>query len=251
MAAAGWLEFQSAHSMSLPSWLQCIAGFLPFGSRVTEPIFRYHGCYAYDSFLAEKDCSVTDIQPVPAATVVVVRDSQASEGIEVLLLRRNSKLVFHGGHWVFPGGRIDQADFDAAEQGYEYSAAQLAAVRETEEEAGIQIAVEQLIHTAHWTTPPKLPRRFCTWFFVCPLREAVEVNVDNDEILDYQWLSPGEALAEAAAENLVLPGPTRATLEDIVQHETLDDLVGAVTTGDIRVFPKDSVYYRPDEMGCP
>ncbi len=192
---------------------------------------------------------MNDVQPVPAATVVLVRNNTEASGIEVLLLRRNSKLVFHGGHWVFPGGRIDAADFEAAADGLEYPAAQLAAIRETREESGIEIQVEQLIHTAHWTTPPKLPRRFCTWFFVCPLRESVEVSVDNAEILDFRWLSPNQALAEAQDEKLVLPGPTRATLQNLSPHHDLDALVQAVTSSDIHVFPQDSRYYRPREMG--
>lgn len=188
-------------------------------------------------------------QPVPAATVVLVRDNENSAGVEVLLLRRNSKLVFHGGHWVFPGGRIDASDFAAAEAGLEYPAAQLAAIRETREESGIEISIEQLIHTAHWTTPPKLPRRFCTWFFVCPLREPAAVTVDNDEILDYRWLSPAAALADADAEKIVLPGPTKATLRGLEPYTSLDVLVDAVSKSDIHVFPEGSSYYRPEEMG--
>src|SRR5260221_4220681 len=45
---------------------------------------------------------------VPAATVVLVRDG--ADGLETLLLRRNSKIAF-GGMWVFPGGRIDESDW--------------------------------------------------------------------------------------------------------------------------------------------
>lgn len=192
---------------------------------------------------------MSDIEPVPAATVVLVRDSVSSADIEVLLLRRNSSLVFHGGHWVFPGGRIDADDFDQGESALEYPAALKAAVRETKEEAGIDIQEHELIHTAHWTTPPRLPRRFCTWFFVCPVSEPVTVVVDNDEILDHRWLSPRDALAEAAAESLILPRPTQTTLQDIVEHRSLGDLLQAVTQGNIRVFPEDSEYYRPQEMG--
>ena len=45
-----------------------------------------------------------DVVPdaVPAATTVLVRDG--ADGIEVLMCRRNSKLAFAGGAWVFPGG---------------------------------------------------------------------------------------------------------------------------------------------------
>ena len=46
-------------------------------------------------------------EPIDAATVVVARDS--TEGLEVLMLRRNSKIYF-GGMWVFPGGKVDPAD---------------------------------------------------------------------------------------------------------------------------------------------
>ena len=39
--------------------------------------------------------------PVLAATVILLRD--AADGLETLMLRRNSKISF-GGMWVFPGG---------------------------------------------------------------------------------------------------------------------------------------------------
>ena len=51
------------------------------------------------------------LQPVavrPAATVLLVRDSLA--GLEVLMQRRNTTMVFASGNYVFPGGRVDDAD---------------------------------------------------------------------------------------------------------------------------------------------
>lgn len=194
---------------------------------------------------------MSDIEPVPAATVVLVRQSQDAPELEVLLLQRNSRLVFHGGHWVFPGGRIDENDYQDSAPGLEYPAALQAAVRETKEEAGLDIDADQLIHTAHWTTPPNLPRRFCTWFFICPIFEKVSVSVDNDEILDHRWISPKAAIADAKAKRWVVPRPTLTTLSDIVDYQNLAELVAAVTVSNIRVFPKASQYYRPAEMGCP
>ena len=72
---------------------------------------------------------MTNIQPVPAATVVLARESEVHPDIEILLLKRNSRLVFHGGHWVFPGGRIDAEDFKRSRGDLEYPAALKAAVR--------------------------------------------------------------------------------------------------------------------------
>ena len=193
---------------------------------------------------------MSDMEPVPAATVVLLRETNDKADLEVLLLRRNSSLVFHGGHWVFPGGRIDAEDFDQASGALEYPAALRAAVRETREEAGVDIDEKQLVHTAHWTTPPRLPRRFCTWFFICPLSEPVSVVVDNDEILEHRWITARAALAEAEAETLMLPRPTMTTLRDIEKHRNFPQLMEAVKRGGIRVFPQDSIYYRPQEMGC-
>ena len=56
--------------------------------------------------------SSPDSAPVPirhAATVVLLRETRA--GLEVLLTRRAAQLAFMGDLWVFPGGRLDEADF--------------------------------------------------------------------------------------------------------------------------------------------
>ena len=46
-------------------------------------------------------------EPIPAATVVLVR--QAGDHVETLMLHRTSNVAF-GGMWVFPGGKIDPED---------------------------------------------------------------------------------------------------------------------------------------------
>jgi 8-oxo-dGTP pyrophosphatase MutT (NUDIX family) len=56
-----------------------------------------------------------NIKPVPAATVILVRDGDA--GPEVLLLRREARAVFGAGAHVFPGGRVDTADHDTVRAG--------------------------------------------------------------------------------------------------------------------------------------
>ena len=51
---------------------------------------------------------MSEVTPVPAATVMVVRD--AADGIEVLMMERNLKSAFMPGAYVFPGGALDAAD---------------------------------------------------------------------------------------------------------------------------------------------
>lgn len=186
--------------------------------------------------------------PSPASTVVIVRETV--NGVQTLLLRRNAALSFEGGAWVFPGGKVDAGDYPAgceslAEAESHYRAAINACVRETREEAGLQIAPEHLIHIAHWTTPVGLPRRYATWFFLCPLHEDVDIVVDDDEILDYQWLSPVAALQENSAGRMRLPIPTAHTLKTMLPYSRLSALCEAMRAADIHVFPENSDYYKP------
>ena len=151
---------------------------------------------------------------------------------------------------MFPGGRVDQADFEGVE-GLEYRAALKAAVRETKEEAVLDIGESQLIHTAHWTTPPHLPRRFCTWFFMCPVPRTATVVVDNDEILEHRWITPQAALAASKAEEIVLPKPTKETLKGITQISSVKAILDWAASTHVHIFPDDSHFYRPQEMGYP
>jgi 8-oxo-dGTP pyrophosphatase MutT (NUDIX family) len=97
--------------------------------------------------------------PRPAATVVLLRDGR--HGLEAYLQRRPRGMGFAGGLWVFPGGRVDDADRDPAVEAswagpspaawaarlglpVDHARGQLvAACRETLEEAGLLLAEPQ------------------------------------------------------------------------------------------------------------
>jgi len=154
------------------------------------------------------------IEPVyPAATVVLVRDSK--EGLEVLLVQRNKAVTHMGGMWVFPGGKVDTADYPPG--GDHYQAALNAAIRETREEAGLSLSPRQLLYLSHWTTPEGAKRRFSTWFFLTVLEDGQEVAVDGGEIANHRWMRPEVAFAEMAdeAQPFRLMPPTYISLVDI------------------------------------
>jgi 8-oxo-dGTP pyrophosphatase MutT (NUDIX family) len=148
----------------------------------------------------------------PAATVIVVRDRPGAIGrtLEVLLVRRNTNLAFHGGSWVFPGGRIDDHEMEAAD-GDEAVAARRAAVREVHEETGLTVVEKSLVAFSHWTTPQGRNRRFSTSFFVVAGRDDA-VAIDDGEIKDYDWLTPTDAVERSEAEEIQLAGPTYVSL---------------------------------------
>ncbi|MCJ7773685.1 MAG: NUDIX hydrolase [Desulfobacterales bacterium] len=146
--------------------------------------------------------------PYPSGTAVLLKD--AGNHFEVLLLRRNTKLSFHGGAWVFPGGWFDPKDFTDNENDI-VGAARNAAVRETREEAGIEILPDNLVLMSRWTTPEGLPKRFIAWFFVATVQDAL-VKVDGNEILDYRWMRPDSAMDAQRSGEIELPPPTFVTL---------------------------------------
>lgn len=89
----------------------------------------------------------------PAATVVLLRET--TTGISTYLMRRTPTMAFAAGMHVFPGGRIDAADFDSAvEVRGEIPAPRMTAddrlgralvigaVREVFEETGVLLAVD-------------------------------------------------------------------------------------------------------------
>jgi 8-oxo-dGTP pyrophosphatase MutT (NUDIX family) len=94
--------------------------------------------------------------PRDAATVMLLRPAGAGAGVEVLMLRRVAAMKFAPGAYVFPGGSVDPADYEAAvgwhgpdpaEFGARLGASAemaralvCAAVRETFEEAGVLLA---------------------------------------------------------------------------------------------------------------
>ena len=159
-----------------------------------------------------------DPDATPAATVVVVRD--AEDGPEVLLLRRAKDLSFAGGMWVFPGGRIDAADFapddDPAAPAAREAAARRAAVREAAEEAGLVIDDAALRRWTHWTPPPRADNRFATAFFVAVVDDSAgTVTIDDGEIRDHRWMRPADAIAARDAGEIGLAPPTYVTLVQV------------------------------------
>lgn len=171
--------------------------------------------------------------PSPSATVILLRDTH--NGIETLLLRRNSKLAFHGGAWVFPGGHIDDEDLVAGAKDKMLAAARNAAVREAQEEANLVIAPERMVFFSHWTTPIVRPIRFSTWFFVAAAGEG-EVQVDGGEIHDHSWMQPEKALAAQKAGDIELPPPTFVSITKLSPFQTVDEALTSLQRREPEIF---------------
>ena len=173
---------------------------------------------------------------IPAATVVIMRDSES--GIELLMLRKNSKVAF-GGMWVFPGGKIDETDKVIGSDGSldELATATNAAARETFEEAAISVSQENLFWFSHWVPPAITPKRFSTYFFATKLLDGDEVTIDDSEIIEHNWFRPHEAIDLRDAGEIELAPPTWVTLNRLISFTNVENALNDLDA-------KDPIFYE-------
>jgi len=95
------------------------------------------------------DASPAAVVPVPAATIVIVRD--AAPGLQVFMVKRHHQIDFAAGALVFPGGKATDGDFDDALAGLACGSDggdglrgfRACAIREAFEESGILFACDE------------------------------------------------------------------------------------------------------------
>ncbi len=162
--------------------------------------------------------------PRASASLILLRD--ADDGPEVLLVRRNPEQRFMGGAWVFPGGATAPEDDDE----------RMTAVRELEEEAGVELSdSHELVRFSRWITPAQVTVRFDTHFFVAESPADVEPTVDGAECVDWRWLGPQRALDLHRDEELDLVFPTIKHLEQLARFRTVSEILETARAS--RVLP--------------
>jgi len=219
--------------------------------------------YKLTNWVSSRSNEPSGAEAAPAATVVLLRDGD--NGLEVLLGRRSSKLAFHGGAWVFPGGRIDPEDY-ADDPNDLDAAARRAAAREAKEEAGVDVDPDSLVHFSNWTTPEISPKRFATWFYAGPVAGG-DAIADGAETEKLQWFSPSEALAARAAGEIEPAPPQYVTLLDMLTFDNVADALAAIASaesvdyvprfhfvddgGAICVYTEDIAYHDLGKLDAP
>jgi len=178
---------------------------------------------------------MTESKPIaiarPAATLILTRPSpQNPAKFEILMLRRSADTGFAASTWVFPGGRIDPEDFPGSEEELlphttpVHPAVVNAAVRETQEECGLDVRGLEMRYFAHWTTPIQSPKRYATWFLIAEFLGAQRVQVDDWEIVEHIWLLPAEAVSRHEQGMFKVTPPIYMTLLELSEVANAADL---------------------------
>jgi 8-oxo-dGTP pyrophosphatase MutT (NUDIX family) len=188
---------------------------------------------------------------VLAATILLVRDGD--DGLEILLLKRNSNAKNMADVWMFPGGKID--DEDAGSDELERAAR--GGLRELREEADISLDLDSLTTFSHWLTPAGQKRRFATWFFIAVLPAEAAVKVDGEEMVEAAWMSPRHAVEAHRAGRLRLPPPTVVSLLDVSHSDSALEAIQRANKRQAPYFypkiladnPEDIVMLYPGDAG--
>jgi 8-oxo-dGTP pyrophosphatase MutT (NUDIX family) len=166
--------------------------------------------------------------PIPAATLVLMRLAPEGGPPELLMMERPGHMAFAAGALVFPGGRIEDQDREAAVRlgdGSEEAAARIAAIRETAEETGIDAGdPAALVSFARWCPNFRETRRFDATFFLAEAPpDAPEPTPQPGEVVRAFWSSAAATLAELDAGRAHAIFPTRRNLERLARFASFAD----------------------------
>ncbi|HEY0412698.1 MAG TPA: NUDIX domain-containing protein [Allosphingosinicella sp.] len=195
---------------------------------------------------------------IPAATVILMRPAANGGAPEILMMERARTMAFAAGALVFPGGRIDPQDHEAAAvlaPSLTDAAARIAAVRETIEETGIAPALapdpdaaalrrglaggdafadlldrhgltldlNALTPFARWCPNFREARRFDTFFYLADAPpDAGDATADQAEAVRTFWSTAAATLAEIEAGRAHAIFPTRRNLERLAHFGSIE-----------------------------
>ncbi len=92
-------------------------------------------------------------------------------------------------------------------------------------EQGLRLDARELIYYSHWLTPPGMPKRFDTRFFVTRAPADQVAEADLGEALELMWLTPRQAL-DPERQLKLLP-VTRRTLQELGQSSSVAQALAA------------------------
>lgn len=190
--------------------------------------------------------------PVPAATVVLVRDNE--DALETYVMRRAMTMSFAPGMYVFPGGRVSEQDFlpaQASESDAQRMSADLklagalinCAVRELAEETGVQIdtPVNRVDFPVidHWITPEVEERRYDVRFFGCVIPAGEDPKLLGTEADAARWMRPNVAIEQFRAGDMPLLPPTLAVLAALSEFASADRAISELARRPVQpLMPK-------------
>lgn len=168
-------------------------------------------------------------------------------------MRRATTMAFAPRMHVFPGGRVDDRDYveqvlfvdvddrDLAQRASTdvagIRALYACALRETEEEAGIDLSVRdasgalivdpsRIPIVDHWVTPEVESHRYDVRFFAAEIADG-QARLTTTEADNADWITPARAIAAFETGDMAMLPPTEAVLRWLSGFERAADVIAA------------------------
>jgi 8-oxo-dGTP pyrophosphatase MutT (NUDIX family) len=91
----------------------------------------------------------------------------------------------------------------------------------------LDLACDRLVPFAHWITPPMVPKRFDTHFFLVVAPADQLAAHDGRESVDSIWITPRQVLADADANKATVIFPTRMNVQKLGRATNVADALAA------------------------
>jgi 8-oxo-dGTP pyrophosphatase MutT (NUDIX family) len=167
----------------------------------------------------------TDSTPegIPAATIIIFRNAPDGGAPEVLMTVRSRNMSFAGGMAVFPGGRVDPADYALGEvvavssgMTADEVAHQIAAVRETLEETGLALGLAGAIDAARASGARAMLAEVGA---LAPVLDAFGWHLDLAQITPFaRWFPKNEAISRVYDTRFYLANLGTGAVDVSIDH---------------------------------
>ncbi len=131
-----------------------------------------------------------------------------------------------------PGRALDDPDSAGARQRIDRGELSfLAYVRQH----GVELDLAALTLFSRWVTPPVVPKRFDTFFYVARAPEGQIARQDGREAVEAEWIAPTRALELARTGDRLIVFPTRMNLRVLGEHARFAEIVAAARRRDVPI----------------
>jgi len=150
--------------------------------------------------------------PEDCAAALGERDPSKSVALFLAAIRE----TFEEAGVLLAQGEVDEATRHALQVGE-------TTLVEVAEAADLHFELNRLVPQARWVTPVVERRRYDTRFFLTCVPPDQRASHDRRETTEGAWWTPADALAKADAGEILLPPPTRRTLEWLAERGRVED----------------------------
>ena len=89
----------------------------------------------------------------------------------------------------------------------------------------LELRCDSLHYISHWITPPSMPDRYSTRFFVAALPEGQAAVHCGGELTDSCWMTAHDVLEAGRTRQISLHYPTVKSLESVARHKSFAALM--------------------------